>query len=462
MTQNTQGTGLEPLGTTDGHLPMRPQSISPGIRVSVRGRSIRLRGLRRAPTGLFRWLAILGPGLIASNAGNDAGAIATYSSAGAQFGYDLLWLMLLITISLAVVQEMSGRLGAATGRGLLDLIRERFGLGWSVFAVILVLIANIGLIVSEFVGVGASMELFGISHYVAIPIAALLVWSLIVFGNYRWVEKIFVAMTVVFFAYPVATILSHPHWGDVAKGTLIPHLQWNKDYILLFVGLAGASITPYQQIFQQSAVVEKGVARRHYGPERIDTYIGAILSNLVAGFIIIATAATLFASGHHDIQSASDAAEALRPVAGDWAFALFALGLLGASLLSVAVLPLATAYSINETFGLPKGLNLSFRRARAFFGLFTGLMVLGLAIALIPDVPVFKLLVGIQVLNGVLLPVQLLFMLLLVNERRLMRELKNSLTFNILGWGTFAVVSFSVVVLLVTQALGLFGVELFR
>ncbi|GAC1552829.1 MAG: Nramp family divalent metal transporter [Herpetosiphon sp.] len=462
MTQNTQGTGLEPLGTTDGHLPMRPQSISPGIRVSVRGRSIRLRGLRRAPTGLFRWLAILGPGLIASNAGNDAGAIATYSSAGAQFGYDLLWLMLLITISLAVVQEMSGRLGAATGRGLLDLIRERFGLGWSVFAVILVLIANIGLIVSEFVGVGASMELFGISHYVAIPIAALLVWSLIVFGNYRWVEKIFVAMTVVFFAYPVATILSHPHWGDVAKGTLIPHLQWNKDYILLFVGLAGASITPYQQIFQQSAVVEKGVARRHYGPERIDTYIGAILSNLVAGFIIIATAATLFASGHHDIQSASDAAEALRPVAGDWAFALFALGLLGASLLSVAVLPLATAYSINETFGLPKGLNLSFRRARAFFGLFTGLMVLGLAIALIPNVPVFKLLVGIQVLNGVLLPVQLLFMLLLVNERRLMRELKNSLTFNILGWGTFAVVSFSVVVLLVTQALGLFGVELFR
>ncbi len=369
--------------------------------------------------------------------------------------------MIIITVSLAVVQEMCARLGAATGRGLLDLIRERFGIGWPLFAVGVILIANGGLVISEFVGIGAAMELLGVSKYIVIPVGAVLLWYLVIFGSYGWVEKIFLLMTLVFFAYPVAAIMAHPHWGEVAHGAFIPTLHKSPDYIFILVGLMGTTITPYMQLFQQSSLVEKGVARRHYGVERIDAYFGSLFSNLMSIFIIIATAATLHAIGKTDIQTAADAAQALRPVVGAAAEKLFAVGLLGASLLAGAVLPLATAYAISEALGVPKGVNLDFRRARVFFTIFTALIVMGAGTALVPHVPVIKLLLWTQVLNGILLPIILVFILILINDKRLTGELKNTRLYNFLGWGTFAMITTAVVVMLGSQLLDLFGIHIF-
>lgn len=453
--------GLEAVDSLTTQLPARDRHLPAGLRVQIRGRSIRLRGLRRQPKGLWRWLLILGPGLIATSAGNDAGGIATYSSAGAEFGYDLIWVMILLTLSFAVVQEMCARLGAATGRGLLDLIRERFGIGLTLFVVGIVVVANGGVTLSEFVGIGAAAELLGISRYVAVPVAAALLWYLVIYGSYARVEKLFLLMTLVFFAYPAAAIMGHPDWSAVARGAFVPKLVLDSKYIFLLVGVLGTTITPYIQIFQQSSVVERGAARRHYGPERIDAYVGSIFSNLMSISMIIATAATLYVVGHHDIQSAEDAAKALEPVVGSSAKMLFAVGLLGASLLAGGVLPLATSYAVSEAFGIPKGVNLDVRRGRTFFSIFTALIVLGAGVALIPNVPIFPLLVGIQVLNGVLLPVILVFILLLVNDRNLMGDLKNSRIYNVLGWGTLLMITVAVVVMLGGQLLDALGIELF-
>lgn len=454
--------GLEPLTPSEQmDLPAYTPSLRSGIRISIRGRSVRLRRLKRQPKGLLRWLLVLGPGLIASSAGNDAGGIATYSSTGAKYGYELIWVMLIITVSLAIVQEMCARLGAATGRGLLDLIRERFGLGWATFAVSIITIANGGLVVSEFIGIGAAAELLGMNKYLAVPIAAGLVWYLVVYGSYNRVEKIFLLMTLVFFAYPIASFMAHPHWRDVAHGAFVPKLHADADYIFLLVGLIGTTITPYMQLFQQSSVVERGSARQHYGPERVDAYAGSIFSNTMSVFMIIATAATLHLSGKTEINTAADAAQALEPVAGSAAKIIFGIGLLGASLLAAAVLPLATSYAISETFGFAKGVNLDFRRARTFFSFFTAFIVLGTILALIPNLPMIQLLIGIQVLNGVLLPIILVFILLLINDERLTGELKNTKFYNILGWGTFALISSAVVLMLGIQLLNLFGIHLF-
>jgi Mn2+/Fe2+ NRAMP family transporter len=440
-------------------LPVRPRSIHAGLRLRIHGREVHLRRLRAAPTGPLRWFALLGPGLIAAVAGDDAGGIATYSAVGAKFGYDLLWVLLLITLSLAVVQEMCSRLGAATGRGLLDLIRERYGLAWALLAVTAILLANGSLVVTELAGIGAAAEIFGVSRYLAVPLAAVVLWLLVTSGSYGRVEKVLVVMSLVFFAYPAAAVLARPDWGAVTRGALIPTLHSDPDYLLLFVGLIGTTITPYMQLFQQSATVEKGVARRHYGDERLDAYGGAIFSNVIAAFIIIATGATLHAAGTTEIETAADAAEALRPAAGEAALWLFAVGLLGASLLAGAVLPLATAYSVSEAFGFRKGVNLDYRRAPIFVALFSALILGGAAVALIPGVPLMALLVGVQVLNGVLLPVMLVFILLLINDQHLTRELANTRLSNVLGWGTFAFVTVAVVALLGTQLLGLVGID---
>ncbi|HEU5431834.1 MAG TPA: Nramp family divalent metal transporter, partial [Thermomicrobiales bacterium] len=425
---------------------MRPR----GIHIRLRGRRIRLPGLRQPPPGPLRWLAVLGPGVIAGAAANDAGSIATYSSVGASYGYVLLWTLVVGTVALAVVQEMAARLGVATGRGLLDLIRERFGLGWSVFAVIVMVVANGGLILSEFVGIGAAAGLVGVSPLPAILAAAAIVWGLVVFGSYDNVERIFLVMTLVFFTYPVAAVLAHPDWGAVARGAVVPTLRPGAAFILLVVALLGTTLTPYQQLFEQSSIVEKSVPRQHYRPERFDTYIGMALSGLMAGFIVIATAATLHAHGVTQINTAADAARALQPVAGNAAEMLFAVGLLGASMLAAAVLPLATAYAIAEAFGFPKGVNLDFRRGRVFFSAFTALIVGGTAAASIPGLPVISLLVWVQALNGVLLPIILLFILLLINDRGLVGDLANSRLTNALGWGTLVIVTVAVVALLGT------------
>jgi len=454
--------GLEPIEEIERiGLVGSPKAVPTGVRLNIRGRNIYLRGLRLPPRGIWRWLLILGPGLIATSAGNDAGGIATYSSAGAKFGYDMIWVMLVLTLSFAIVQEMCTRLGAATGRGLLDLIRERFGIGWTLFAIAIIVVANGGVTISEFVGIGAASELLGISRYISVPIAAVALWYLVIFGSYARVEKIFLLMTLVFFAYPVAAILGGPDWGAVAKGAVVPTIRFESEYIFLLVGVLGTTITPYIQIFQQSSTVERGAARKHYGDERLDAYAGSIFSNLMSISMIIATAATLYVAGSHEIGSAADAAKALEPVAGASASMLFAVGLLGASLLAGGVLPLATAYAISEAFGIPKGVNLDFRRGRAFFTLFTAFIVLGAGVALIPDIPIFPLLVGIQVLNGVLLPIILVFILILINNERLTGDLKNTPIYNLLGWGTFAIITIAVLVMLAGQLLDLFGIKLF-
>jgi Mn2+/Fe2+ NRAMP family transporter len=445
--------GIEPIieEIQPAPLPSRPRAIMRGIRMTVRGRSVTLRGLRTEPKGVLRWLLILGPGLIAASAGNDAGGIITYSSAGAQFGYNLIWVMVLITLSLAVIQETVARLGAASGQGLLELIRERFGIGWSMLAVSTILIANGVLLISEFVGIGAAAEILGVSKYIAVPLAAVLLWILVIYASYNRIEKLFLVMTLVFFAYPAAAILAKPDWLAVIKGAFVPTIQMDKNYILLLVGLIGTTITPYMQLYQQSSVVERGVARRHYLLERVDTYFGALFSNLMSIAMMIATAATIYIAGPRHLESAADAAKALEPAVGQAAVILFAVGMLGASMLAAAVLPLATAYGVSEAFGLPRGVNLDFRRARLFFGLFTAMLVLAAASALIPGLPVIRWFLFVQVLNGVLFPIMLVFILILINDKRIAGPLKNSVFNNIVGWGTFTLITGAVVVMLISQ-----------
>jgi Mn2+/Fe2+ NRAMP family transporter len=463
MNDKQNHAGLEPIGEfAETAFPDIPQKLPAGVRLKIRGgRSILLRGIRLPPRGMWKWLVILGPGLIATSAGNDAGGIATYSSAGAKFGYQMIWVMVLLTFCFAIVQEMCTRLGAATGRGLLDLIRERFGIGWTLFSIAIIVIANGGVTISEFVGIGAASELLGISKYISVPIAAVVLWYLVIFGSYARVEKIFLVMTLVFFAYPIAAIMSGPDWGEVAKGAFVPTIRFESEFIFLLVGVLGTTITPYIQIFQQSSTVERGAARKHYGPERVDAYVGSVFSNLMSISMIIATAATLYVAGQREVESAADAARALEPVAGSSATLLFAVGLLGASLLAGGVLPLATSYAISEAFGIPKGVNLDYRRGRAFFGLFTAFIIIGAVVALIPGLPLFAMLVAIQVLNGALLPFILVFVLLLVNNEKLTGDLKNTRTYNVLGWGTFAIITIAVTVMLAGQVLDLFGIKLF-
>ena len=432
-------------------LPVRPRAIRPGVRLNVRGRSVKLRGLRRAPTGALRWVAILGPGVIASVAGDDAGGIGTVSAIGARYGYQLLWLLVALTLSLAVVQEMAARLGAATGRGLLDLVRERFGIGWAFLAVGVIVLANAGIVVTEFAGIAAGAELIGVTRFVAVPVSAIVIWSLVLFGTYARAERLFLLMTLAFLAYPLAAVLAHPDWGEVIHDAVVPSVHPEPGYLLSVVALIGTSMTPYQQLFQQSAVVERGIAARHYDDERLDAYVGAVLGNLIWAFVIVAAGATLHAAGVTDIQSAADAAQALQPIAGPGAEVLFSVGLLGASLLAGGVVPVATAYAASEAFGFRKGVGLDFRRAPVFYGLFSVLVAGGAVASLIPGVPLIPLLIGVQTLNGLLLPVVLGFMLLLAGDRRLMGNLRNTPLQSGLGWVTLVAVTIADLALLLSN-----------
>jgi NRAMP (natural resistance-associated macrophage protein)-like metal ion transporter len=404
-------------------------------RLALRGRS-RLRPRSRLTNKLLLVLAALGPGLIAANAGNDAGGIATYASVGAKYGYDLLWMMVVITVSLIVVQEMAARMGAVTGKGLAELIREQYGVRWSAFATLSVLVANLGICISEFVGIGAALGLAHVPKYASIPIAALFVWLLLVRGSYKLAERIFVLMTLPFFAYPIAAILGKPHWGHVGHAIVAPHFQLNSGYLFLFIATAGTTITPFMQLYVQSAVVEKGVGPEQLNAERAEVVSGSIFANVIAMFIIIATGATLFVHGEHTVHNAADAAKALAPFAGRYAEVLFAVGLLGASLLAAAILPVTAAYVIAETFGFEKGIKHRPREAPVFVGVITTLIAIGTIVALIPGIPVFKLLVGVQVVNGVLLPITLFFVWRLASNRKLMGEYANGRTFNVLAGAT--------------------------
>jgi Mn2+/Fe2+ NRAMP family transporter len=425
------------------------------LRGVLRGPS-RLRRVR-GPARLVAVLAILGPGLIAANAGNDAGGIATYASVGAKYGYDLLWMMVVITVSLIVVQEMAARMGAVTGKGLAELIREQYGPRWSIFSTVSVLVANLGICISEFVGIGAALSLAHVPRYVSVPIAAAVVWLLLVRGSYKFAERIFVAMTIPFFAYPIAAILAHPKWSDVGKAIVEPHIQLNGPYLFLFIATAGTTITPFMQLYVQSAVVERGINADELNAERAEVTSGSIFANLVAGFIIIATGATLFVHGHRTVNNAADAAKALAPFAGRYAEVLFAIGLLGASLLAAAILPVTAAYVIAETFGFEKGISHRAREAPVFVAVITSLIAIGTLVALIPAVPVIGLLVAVQVVNGVLLPITLFFVWRLASNRELMGEYANGRTFNTLAGATVLATSTLSLLLLGVTFAGFFG-----
>lgn len=405
---------------------------------------------------LFLLLGVLGPGLIAANAGNDAGGIATYSAAGARYGYQLLWVLIVILVALIVVQEMCARLGSVTGVGFSDLVRERFGVRVTSFVVIALLIANLGTTFSEFVGIGAAAGLLHVPRFIAIPLAAVILWTLVVFGSYRIVERAFLAMALVFVAYPIAAILAHPDWGAVGRGLVVPRLPGSSGGVTMVIAIIGTTITPYMQLYLQSSVAEKAVRPDDYVYERIDVIAGSLFANMVALTIMVATAATLFSQGT-PINSASDAAKALEPVAGSAAEILFAVGLLGACLLAAPVLALTSAYSVTEAIGLEKGVSQDFRRAPAFMGLFTGMILIAAVAALAPGIPFTSTLLGIQLLDAMVLPVVLFCLLRLTNDRELMGSRANTPFFNVVGVATVAVIIGLSMLLIVITVGGLLG-----
>lgn len=418
------------------------------------GRRLLQRGSRRVRRTVARrkrllaYLAILGPGMITANAGNDAGGIATYASVGAAHGYRLLWILIPITISLGIVQEMCARMGAVTGKGLADLIRERFGVRWTAVVMLALLIANAGVTVSEFVGIAAATELFGVPRLISVPLVAIMIWWLIVKGSYKRVERVFLLMSLVFLSYIVSAFLAKPDWAVVGVSLVRPSFSLTPAFLFTFVALVGTTISPYMQVFVQSSVVEKGVTAENYRETKIDVWFGTIFAISIALFIIVSTSATLHTKGLQ-VDSAATAARALEPLAGPYAEKLFAIGLFGASMLAAGVLPLATAYSISEALGFEKGVSRSFREAPIFLGVFTFLIAVGAAIAMIPDLPLIQVLLITQVINGLLLPVILFAVLKLVNDREVMGARVNGPLFNIAAWATAVVVTLLSILFLV-------------
>jgi NRAMP (natural resistance-associated macrophage protein)-like metal ion transporter len=399
--------------------------------------ALRLRRFRR----LFILLAVIGPGLITTNAGNDAGAITTYSQAGAEFGYQMLWILALITVSLAVVNEMSARMGVVTGKGLADLIRERFGVRGTTLAMVLLLIANAVTTTAEFAGVAAALELFHVPKYVSVPVIAIAIWLVIVRGSYPVVERVLLSIGVVYLAYIVSGIVSHPDWGQVLHSTVVPHPVPTLGYFLLAIGLIGTTIAPWMLFYLQSSVAEKGIPNERLTYSRLDAISGAIFADVVAFFIIVAAAVALY--GKLDAATlanmqAADYARALEPVVGGAAFVLFGIGLLGASLLSGGVVPLSTAYTVTEAFGWERGVGNRLADAPAFFGIFTGLIVIGCLAVLIPGVPLVSMILLSQEINGLILGAILVFMMLLVNDRRIMGRYVNGPVVNVIAWATVA------------------------
>lgn len=376
------------------------------------------------------FLSVMGPGIITANVDNDAGGITTYSVAGAHFGYTLIWSFIPIIISLVIIQEMCSRMAVVTGKGLADLIREEFGVRVAFYAMVVLVFSNIFNTISEFAGIAASAELFGISKYLLVPVCALFVWWLIVKGTYKSVEKVFLAACLFYVCYIISGFLSKPDWKMVASSSISPSFQFDKAYILMLIGIIGTTIAPWMQFYQQSSVVEKGIKLENYKYSRLDVIIGSFVVNIIAIFIVIVCANTLFAHGIR-IETAKDAALALKPLAGQYCFYLFAFGLLNASVFSACILPLSTAYSVCEGMGWEVGVNRTFKEAPQFYSLYTAIIVIGAAVILIPGVKLIPIMLLSQASNGILLPFVLIFMLLLVNNKRLMGKYTNSGFYNI-------------------------------
>lgn len=395
-------------------------------------------------------LSVIGPGFIAGNAGNDAGGIATYSIVGAREGYGLLWALILITFALAVIQEMSSRMGVVTGKGFGDLVREQFGIRVTLAIMALFVFANVTVIIAEFAGIAASMELFGVHKNVSVPISAFVVWFVVVKGNFKQVERFLIAISLIYLTYVFSGVMSDPPWREVARQIMIPHIRLDKDYFLLFITMVGTTITPYMQFYLQSAVVDKGVRIDEYRYAKFDVYAGSFMTVFIAFFIVLSTGTILHPAGVI-VDSAENAAQALQPLAGDFAAHLFAIGLLNASFLAAFVLPLATAYGLSEAFGWESGVNKTFREAPQFLGFYTAFIVIGAGVIMVPNAPLIKIMFLSQTINGVLLPVVLIIMLRLVNDASIMGEFVNSKRMNVITWFTVAVLILLTVMLLVTS-----------
>ena len=404
------------------------------------------RQIRRFWKNALIFLSIMGPGIITANVDNDAGGITTYSVAGAHFGYSLLWSFIPIIVALAIIQEMCSRMAVVTGKGLADLIREEFGVRVTFYAMIVLIFSNIFNTISEFAGIAASAELFGISKYILVPLCAIFVWWLIVKGTYKSVEKVFLVACAFYLSYVISGFLTKPNLGEIASSAIKPNIQFNKAYIFMLMGVIGTTIAPWMQFYQQSSVVEKGIKLKNYKYSRLDVIIGAFVVNIIAIFIVIVCADTLFKNGIR-IETAKDAALALKPLAGKYCFFLFAFGLLNASVFSACILPLSTAYSVCEGMGWEVGVNRRFREAPQFYGLYTAIIVIGAAIILLPGVKLVPIMLISQAANSIVLPFVLIFMLLLVNNKRLMGTYTNSKIYNIL--------TISTIVLMIGLSIGL-------
>ena len=443
--------------------PAEPPRI--GLRQRLRDRFesrefLRLRGRFRGRRGVLAFLAVMGPGLIAGIAGNDAGGITTYSALGAETGLRLLWLFPITIVILAIVQEMAARLGVVTGQGLSDLIRDRFGVRWTAFAMLVLLVANLANTVAEFSGAAAALEIFGISRVLTVPIVAVAIWALVVYASYKTVERVFLSVMVVFLAYIVSAILAGPDWGEVGRALVTPSFDLDPSIVLLMVALVGTTITPYMQFYLQSAVAEKGIDEEELRLEQADAIGGAIWTNVVAVFIVVATATTIFATtGGVKLESAAEAAQALGPIAGELSTALFAFGLFGASVLAATIMPISTAFVICEAFGWESGVGKPMRDAPAFFSIYTFVLIAGALVVLIPGLDLVPVIIASQNLQGLLLPIVLIFMVLLVNDQRLMGRYRNGRVANVLAWGAVALVVVLDAILLGVTALEVFGVQ---
>jgi NRAMP (natural resistance-associated macrophage protein)-like metal ion transporter len=395
-------------------------------------------------------LSVIGPGFIAGNAGNDAGGIATYSIVGAREGYGLLWALILITFALAVIQEMSSRMGVVTGKGFGDLVREQFGIRVTLAVMALFVFANLTVLIAEFAGIAASMELFGVHKHISVPISAFVVWFVVVKGNFKQVERFLIAISLIYLTYVFSGVMSNPPWKAVARQIMVPHIRLDKDYLLLFITMVGTTITPYMQFYLQSAVVDKGIRVDEYRYAKFDVYAGSFMTVFIAFFIVLSTGTILHPAGVI-VDSAEHAAQALQPLAGEFASHLFAVGLLNASFLAAFVLPLATAYGLSEAFGWESGINKTFREAPQFLGFYTAFIVIGAGVILLPNAPLIKIMYLSQTINGMLLPVVLMIMLRLINDASIMGEFVNSKRMNMIAWFTVAVLILLTVMLLVTS-----------
>ncbi len=414
---------------------------------------------RKPPFGLISarlvaFLAVLGPGFITANVDNDPGGILVYSQAGAEFGYQLLWTLIPVTIALIVVQEMAARMGAVTGKGLSDLIREEFGLRATFFTMVVLGLADFFNIISEFAGLASGMGIFGASKYIVVPIGAALVWIIIVRGRYKPVEKILILASLIYFAYPVSAILAKPNWDLALKQTFLPTLSSNSAYLLAVVGIVGTTITPWMQFYLQAAIVEKGINRRNYHISRLDVITGCIVTDVIAFFIVVACGATIYHSNHPQITDVAQAALALKPFAGRYATVLFAVGLINAALLSAAILPLATSYNICEGLGFESGVDKRFSEAPVFYWLYSLLIGGGAAVVMIPGLPLLKFIFYSQVANGMLLPFVLIYMLRLINRPRLMGAFKNKPWQNFIAWTTAIVMIVLSIASIYTSSVG--------